>query len=310
MVARGEARRAYVSQSVSQSVASTLKAGWSITLVAGIFVPGLLCIYWMHHAARVEQSARIRKLEAANITAVAEQSAYLAPTIAPRLSPENVTTSYVRRVGELEAEKQEVERRLSEAQEGLEKAREHAALSNGKYDLDQDAWKELAKTGTVKFLVPCNNFSPSESDVAALGLSDDDSNAIGEIFKEANAEAQAELRTACASIAGAEVVANFDLPTCVRTMFLDMKNRDETSLKRAMWTVSDYRAGNQAQIPDELRENPVVKSFLALTRASKQAEQKIAEKLGPDIAKRVVYGLHGCSSSMDIGGPGPRPVGF
>src|SRR5262249_48624917 len=87
--------------------------------------------------------------------------------------------AYRSRLEAIIAQKSELEAKLKKSEESLAASQDGAAvIVKHELDLSQDDWKELAKSGTVKFQMPCLNvkepWSPSPEKLNSLGLTPDD----------------------------------------------------------------------------------------------------------------------------------------
>jgi hypothetical protein len=69
-------------------------------------------------------------------------------------------------------------------------------------DLSLDDWKQLAPTGTVKYVLPCASFNPSPEAVDGLGFEPHDIPVVRDAFVAARAVAWEEVRPLCASAVG------------------------------------------------------------------------------------------------------------
>jgi hypothetical protein len=176
----------------------------------------------------------------------------------------------------------------------------------GRRDLSLDDWKQLARTGTVKYVLPCASFNPSPETVNGLGLGPQDIPVVRDAFVAARAVAWGQVRPLCASAVGSLNAADgLGLEACPQLILSSEKSTNPNAADVAMRAVAATRAGlsNPSALP---AEDPVAATFFALTAVAKDAENHIGAQLGPDAARVAVYGTNNCSHVVDFPGPGPE----
>jgi hypothetical protein len=173
-------------------------------------------------------------------------------------------------------------------------------------DLSLDDWKQLARTGTVKYVLPCASFNPSPETIDGLGLEARDIPVVRDAFVAARAVAWGQVRPLCASAVGSLNAADrLGLEACPQLILSSEKTRNPNAADVAMRAVAATRAGlsNPSALP---AGDPVAATFYALTAVAKDAENHIGAQLGPDEAQVAVYGTNNCSHMVDFPGPGPE----
>jgi hypothetical protein len=164
-------------------------------------------------------------------------------------------------------------------------------------------WKELARTGTVRYLLPCATFTPTPEVMGRLGLAPQDVPAIQSAFTAARADAWARIRPLCATAAGSASTAdNLGLDLCPQVILNAEKATDPAAADRAMRAVAAAKAGqlDPSAIP---AEDPVGAAFLVLTGVAKDTEDKLGAVLGPEDAHAALYGSGSCARTSEFSSP-------
>jgi hypothetical protein len=173
-------------------------------------------------------------------------------------------------------------------------------------DLSLDDWKRLARTGTVKYVLPCESFNPSPETIDGLGLEPHDIPVVRDAFVAARAVAWGQVRPLCAAAVGSLNAADrLGLEACPQLILSSEKTTNQNAADVAMRAVAAARAGlsDPSALPPG---DPVAATFIALTAVAKDAESHIGVQLGPDAARVAVYGTNNCSHVVDFPGPGPE----
>jgi hypothetical protein len=171
-------------------------------------------------------------------------------------------------------------------------------------DLSLDDWKQLARAGTVKYVLPCASFNPSPETLDGLGLEPHDIPVVRDAFVAARALAWGQVRPLCASAVGSLNAADtLGLEACPQLILSSEKATNPNAADVAMRAVAAARAGLSDALP---AGDPVAATFFALTAVAKDAESHIGAQLGPDAARVAVYGTNNCSHVVDFPGPGPE----
>lgn len=216
-----------------------------------------------------------------------------------------------RKLSAIEKEKAKLQQQLTNAEVELAKQTDAAApRTRPEFDLDKEDWAELAKSGSVKFRVPCmrpQGWKPGPETLDRLGLSPDDSEPIQAAYQRSFERLWKTIGPLCAKAVGSEEVAEVIGPDSCTHVVMDVARRkDRESATEAMRAISEVRAGLAPPPSDELRQHPVFQVFWALTSELPEFERDLAQSLGPDEARRLAYSDEICASHSTFGGPGPR----
>ena len=217
-----------------------------------------------------------------------------------------------RRISDAEEKKQKLQKELEQAQVALDRAgaKHGDKPARHEFDLDQDDWKKLAETGTVKFRTPCfrkPDWQPPPEQLTSLGLAPDDAPALKEAYQKSNRRLWSTIRPLCAAALGNETAVDKIGPdTCIH-LIVDMnRETDREGWAEAVRQVGEVRAGLRPEPSEEILKNPVYKVFSAMTGESKNFEADLAQNLGPEEAHRVTFSDSLCAGRSTFGGPGPR----
>jgi hypothetical protein len=211
---------------------------------------------------------------------------------------------YQRRLEENETERAKIERELKEAKAKLAAVEGDSAPPRNPYDLTQDDWKELAKTGSVRARYPCQlgpDWHIGPQMASTLGLSPEDATAVEAAYKREQDRIWKAIEPACAKVLGNTDLAR-RLGNAVCTTIINTATRDNHA---DLQLVADAWAGNKPMpSPDTL--SPFATMVLAQTAASRELQTDLAQALGPDEAHRLAFAdeLGSCSSSW--GAPPPK----
>jgi hypothetical protein len=211
---------------------------------------------------------------------------------------------YQRRLEENEAERATLERELKGAQAKLAAVEGDGAPPRNLYDLTQDDWKELAKTGSVRARYPCQlgpDWHIGSQTASALGLSPEDAAAVEAAYKREQERIWKAIEPACARVLGNADLAR-RLGDAVCTTIINTATRDNHG---ELQLVADIRAGNKPMPPPDAL-SPFAAMVLAQSGASQELQTELAQSQGPEEAHRLAFAeeLGSCSSSW--GAPPPK----
>jgi len=205
----------------------------------------------------------------------------------------------------LEAEKQDIEQRLREAEQALAAHSASPLSPASEWDLGPDDWKKLAAEGVVKYQLPCrlpDAVGGSTNPFEGLALSPDDTSTLRGAYQRSNARVWTVVRDLCADATGSvDAAERLGTYTCTHVVLVQATERDRASVNDAMKKVAEIRAGERP-MPALGAEDAVVRLFLAVTGEMAEFEGDLAQSLGPREAHRVAY-AEGACVSRDMWGP-------
>ncbi len=216
-----------------------------------------------------------------------------------------------RKLRGLEKEKGKLETQLSGAQAELARRTDgKPPRTRNEFDLEQDDWAELAKTGTIKYRVPClqaDGWTPGAEKLDKLGLAPGDAETIRATYQRAHERVWPQMRELCVQAIGkAEVADVLGADTCTHVIVDMARRQDNKKASEAMRQLAELRAGTRTEVDPEIAKHPTYKLFSALTGEMKSFEADLAENFGPTEAKRLAYADGMCAGRSTFGGPGPR----
>ena len=202
----------------------------------------------------------------------------------------------------LRSEKAALDARVQRAERALARA-EGAPPARHPYDLGQDDWKELAKSGRVKFRLPCArpDFAVSAEVAERLGLAPDDTSTIERAYAASRERVWRALRPLCAAELGSEAIADrIDRQGCEMVILESQAHRDAAAKDAAMREVAEMRAGlRPLPGPGEVL-HPVVEMLLVLTGEQARFEAELGDALGPEDARRVAFDDEICHERLTL----------
>jgi hypothetical protein len=139
-----------------------------------------------------------------------------------------------------------LERQLEAENEAASDAGKSAlARRIARRDLSLDDWKQMARTGTVKYVLPCASFSPSPEAMDGLGLEPNDVPVIRDAFVAARTVAWGQIRPLCASAVGNSNAADrLGLEACPQLILSSERTTNPNAAAAAMRAVAATRAGS------------------------------------------------------------------
>jgi hypothetical protein len=208
-------------------------------------------------------------------------------------------------LGSLMGDKARLEQQLDDERTAeADASRSARARRMARRDPSQSDWKQLASTGTIRYVLPCASFNPTSEVLDRLGLAQADVPVIRSAFAAAREAAWAQIRPLCATALGGPA-ERVGLDSCAQVILDAERKTSPAGADSAMRAVGAIKAGlaDPSTIP---ANDPVGAAFLVFTGIAKDAESQLASVLGPDDARAAVFGDGSCSriSEFTISGPG------
>ena len=212
-----------------------------------------------------------------------------------------------RRLYALEKEKAKLETELARAERELSKQIDGgAARARNEFDLDQQDWQELAKSGTVKYRRPCleeKGYKARAEELERLGLGPDDGEVLRAAFRRSYDRIWKTVRPLCVKVIGdADIVDSLGPDTCIHVVVDAARRQDDALADEAIRQVAETRAGVRALPAPGAPLHPVFQMFWTLTGEMRFFEADLAESLGAQEAKRVAYSKALCHGHSTFGG--------
>jgi ferric-dicitrate binding protein FerR (iron transport regulator) len=221
-------------------------------------------------------------------------------------------SEYRARLEAIAAQKVELEQTLKNTEQKLASKSADASTTKSRsdFDLGADEWKELAKDGTIKYMMPCKRpggWVATPDQLQKLALAPHDGPALQDAYAKSNQRLWSTIKPLCGQAIGSvDVAEKVGMSTCIH-LVLDLAQAKEKDVaNEAMRQVAEIRAGLRPMPAPNDGMSPVTKMFLALTGEMKSFEGDLAQSLGPDEAHRVAYAEGMCMGQSTFGGPGPR----
>ncbi len=235
------------------------------------------------------------------------------PLLAANANLADSVREYKRRLERIEAQKATLDKQLADAQRKLRESERDgkAGEERSSYDLTPADWKELAEEGTVRARFPCiraNDKDHDMSELAKLGLPPQDGPVLQTALAASRARIWATIKPLCVSALVGDTVAAEKLgPSTCEDLIRETAQTNGADVDEEMRAVAEMRAGTRP-IPAD-GGDAVTKVMLLLTGEASRVEKEIAAQIGPDDAKRLVFGddTPACwSNSSWTSGPKPK----
>ncbi|HEX8794182.1 MAG TPA: hypothetical protein VF765_24735 [Polyangiaceae bacterium] len=237
------------------------------------------------------------------------------PLLAANANLADTVREYRRRLEAIDADKKKLEKKLAQAEAQLGDAGagpKAFEVSANKFDLTQDDWKELAKQGRLPMRVPCwqpkDGHSYSPGDLDKLGLAPQDGPVVQAAMKRSEARTWGVIKPLCAKALPGANVDQLGEDGCTKILeaFADQNGTPGNEVVRQ---TAEIEAGLRPMPGPNDDVPPLERALLSLASESKSLEGDLAQQLGPDAAKEIVYGdVAGCwSSGVWTVGPREQP---
>jgi FecR protein len=221
--------------------------------------------------------------------------------------------AYKAKLDAIEQAKKDVEKQLAAAQTELATAENdgQAPAQNSHYDLSKDDWKELAKKGEVAARFPCprpDAWSLSPKTLDKLGLPPQDGAIISKAFASSYGRTWSAIQPLCAQALGGsmDIATKVGEAACIAVIGDVAAQKDSAASDEAVRLAAEVNAGERPAPGPNDDVNPVERMMLALSNESKNVVGDLSQSVGPDDAKRIVYGDEGGCWSNSTWGVGPR----
>lgn len=272
-----------------------------------------------HHGSRVALEGGdaaivdddgVRKMESARAAEAAldEAGAPADPVMAANADLVSQVKEYKLRLERIAGEKAAVEKQLEAATSRLRAEDGGGAPSpHAEYDLTSDDWKELAKTGSIKFRTPCalkSGWTPTPAELNRLALAPDDGPALHDAYARTYERMWGEIRPMCASMLTPAVADRLGVNGCASAIIAIRQSEDRGSLVASMHEVAEMRAGLRPLPAPGAKIDPVTRVFLMRTGELSRLEADLARSIGPAEAHRIVFSDDVCA--WDENWPGEK----
>jgi hypothetical protein len=178
------------------------------------------------------------------------------------------------------------------AESGRRERRQRAELS-------KEDWERMAENGVVPVRVPCirdKPWTPTERVVDRLGLAPSDTEALRAAYEASNKRMNDQIRPLCAQALGsADAVDKVGASGCIDVINNSARKAGTDTTKAALARVAEVQAGKREAPKAGSDVPPVEQLGLILTKESKTFESDLAQKLGPEEAKRLANAPELCS---------------
>jgi hypothetical protein len=166
----------------------------------------------------------------------------------------------------------------------------------------REDWDRMAQLGVVRVRIPCirdTPWKPTQRVVDRLGLAPQDVKTLEEAYGQSNKRVQDQIKTLCAGVLGGPALADKVGPTaCIDAIQNSAKKADPKAAKDALTRAAEVQSGKRPAGKDEAA--PLEQLALVLANESKAFENDLAQKLGPDEAKRLANDSSLCTDRRTL----------
>jgi hypothetical protein len=210
---------------------------------------------------------------------------------------------YRRKLEAIEAQKKKLEKELAEAQLKLT----DGGPMKSEYELTKQDWKDLAKEGELRMRVPCsgprNDFSYTPENLNKLGLAPQDAPIVQQAFQKSNARTWGTVQPLCSQALNGADVSKIGLQACMSVLGEMTRQQSNATYNEDVREVTEIMAGMRPAPAPGSGADPLLQAYLAMASETQNIESDLSASLGPDDARRVVFGDTGCwwNSSHGVG---------
>lgn len=163
-------------------------------------------------------------------------------------------------------------------------------------------WERMAQLGAVRVRMPClrdKPWTPNQRVLDRLGLAPQDANVIRDAYEHSNKRMADQIKPLCTKTLGsAEAADRVGSKACVDAILAGAKRSDPEGMQKSVVRVAETNAGKDVKVGDSGAEQ----LLLAMTKETKAFEAELAQKLGPEEAKRVAYAPEMCTDRAVVRG--------
>jgi hypothetical protein len=228
----------------------------------------------------------------------------------PSATSEPADADLQRANANLTASLQECDRRLAELGEhpvGVPTPAEPAAPDAGRRrresrELTTADWEKMAEAGVVPVRIPCireQAWTPNERAVNRLGLSPSDVDMLKQAYEASNKRMNEQIKPLCSQVLGSAQAADQAGTSACIDIIGNGARKSGADGKAALTRVAEVQAGKRSA-PSGGDVLPVEQLGLILTKESKTFEDDLAQKLGPDDAKRLALAPELCTERKTL----------
>jgi hypothetical protein len=167
----------------------------------------------------------------------------------------------------------------------------------------KEDWERFARSAAFPVSIPCIRekvWTPPPPIVTQLGLAPADVEAIHEAYEKSNKRMTSVIMPLCAKELGSADVANrVGVTTCLDAVLNSSRQTNAAGFKESVEHVAELHAGKREETKAAAGAEQLL---LALTRESQAFEKDLAEKVGPEDAKRMKQVLDYCSDRRFVRG--------
>jgi len=160
----------------------------------------------------------------------------------------------------------------------------------------QEDWERMAQLGSVRVRMPClrdKPWTPSTRTLDRLGLAPQDATVIRDAYEHSNKRMADQIKPLCAKVLGsAEAADRVGPKACSDAILSGAKRADPEGTQKSIVRVAEANAGKG---DGKAADAPVEQLLLAMTKETKLFEAELAQKLGPEEAKRIAWAPELCA---------------
>ncbi|HEY3819385.1 MAG TPA: FecR domain-containing protein [Polyangiaceae bacterium] len=215
---------------------------------------------------------------------------------------------YRRKLEAIEAQKKTLEKELAEAQAKLA----DGGVPKSDYELSPQDLKELAKEGEVRMRVPCGgpkgDYAVSADTLNKLGLAPQDGPILQAAYAKSHERSWGVIEPLCSQALGGADVTHIGQQACVSILMNMASEKNAAAYDEDVRDVAEILAGTRPPPAPGATVDPLVTAYLALAGETGTIQSELTQSLGPDDARRAVFGDHGCwwNSSHGVGPRDPQ----
>jgi len=173
----------------------------------------------------------------------------------------------------------------------------------------KDDWERMAQLGVVRARIPCvrdKPWTPPQRTLDRLGLAPDDAKTLEEAYAKSNKRVADQVKPLCAQVLGsADVAERVGTSACMDAIASSARRTAPDATKESLTRAAEVQAGKRGAPAAGAATPPIEALALALANETKAFESDLAQKLGPEEAKRLTWAPEMCADRRTLAGGDP-----
>jgi hypothetical protein len=178
------------------------------------------------------------------------------------------------------------------------------ARRNGNLEPSKADWERMAEVGQLRVRIPCIReapWQPPQRAVDRLGLAPRDAEVLKEAYAASNRRMTDQIKPICAKVLGtAEAAEKVGPVACMDTIASVARRSNPEGMKQSLGRAAEVQSGKRSPPRQGDDVAPIEQLALVLAGEQPSFERDLAEKLGPEDAKRIAWSPDLCTERRTL----------